>query len=83
MDRAGRRREASRCCSGRGRAHLHSGSAIECEGFDLPVLQENLQHIGNEEESFFLQHVLARGASNRRGKEYGGMERQREGGERE
>lgn len=62
MDRAGGRREVSWCCGGSGGAHLHGGSAIEREGFDLPILQENLQHIGNEEESFFLQHVLARGA---------------------
>lgn len=41
-----------------GGAHLHSGSAIEREGLDLPVLQENLQHVGDEEESFLLQHVL-------------------------
>lgn len=41
--------------------HLHGGSAIECEGLDLPILQENFQHIGNEEESFLLQHVLEAG----------------------
>lgn len=79
MDRAGGRRESLWYHGGSRGAHLHSGSAIECEGFDLPVLQENLQHIGNEEESFFLQHVLARRASNRGGKEDGGH-RETEGG---
>lgn len=68
---------------GRGGAHLHSGSAIEREGFDLPVLQENLQHVGNEEESFFLQHVLACGASKGGGEEGGGHGERREGGDRE
>lgn len=68
MDEAGGRRGASRSHGGSGGAHLHGGSAIKREGFDLPVLQENLQHVRNEEESFFLQHVLAHGASRRGGK---------------
>lgn len=54
-------RREHRCGAGEGRsggAHLHSGSAIKREGLDLPVLQENLQHVGDEEESFLLQHVL-------------------------
>lgn len=49
------------CWGEAGGTHLHGRSAIECEGLDLPVLQENLQHIGNEEESFLLQHVLEAG----------------------
>lgn len=84
MDRAGGRREVLWCCGGSEGAHLHSGSTIEREGFDLPILQENLQHIGNEEESFFLQHVLAHGAgSSREARRTGGTETQKEGGERE
>lgn len=82
MDRVGGRREAPWCRGGCGGAHLDSGSAVEREGFDLPVLQENLQHIGNEEESFFLQHVLARGASNRGSEEDAGHG-ETEGGWRE
>lgn len=72
MDWAGGRKAVSRCRGGSAGAHLHSGSAIEREGFDLPVLQENLQHVGNEEESFFLQHVLACGAGKEGGEEGGG-----------
>lgn len=82
MERVDGRREVSWCRGGWGGAHLHSGSAVEREGFDLPVLQENLQHIGNEEESFFLQHVLAHGASNR-GREEDEGHRETEGGWRE
>lgn len=38
--------------------YLDSGSAIECERLDLPILKENLQHIRNKEKCFFLQHLL-------------------------
>lgn len=80
MDWAGGRKDASSCHGGSNGAHLHGGSAIEREGFDLPVLQENLQYTGNEEESFFLQHVLACGAGNEGGKDGGHGETE---GERE
>lgn len=74
MDWAVGRRGVSQCHGGSGGAHLHRGSAIEREGFDLPVLQKNLQHIGNEEKSFFLQHVLACGAGKGEARRVGGTE---------
>lgn len=38
--------------------YLDSGPAVKGEGLDLPVLQEDLQDVGDEQQSLLLQHVL-------------------------
>lgn len=36
----------------------NSGSAVKCEGLDLPILQEHLQHIWDEQQRVVLEHCL-------------------------
>lgn len=36
----------------------NSGTAVKCEGLDLPILQEHLQHIWDEQQRVVLEHCL-------------------------
>lgn len=36
----------------------NSGAAVKCEGLDLPILQEHLQHIWDEQQRVVLEHCL-------------------------